>query len=492
MPDRFPLHFDWLPATAARAQSDEPMRILLMGDFSGRQAAGDSQAIADRALLALDVDTFDSVMARLQPRLQLPVDAAPGTETTIIFTSLEDFHPDTLYQRLPLLQTLRQLREQLLDPATRSQAAAALGAAVETPSASATPAADAESDNDSIERLLGKKPASAAPDGAERLLRAVVEPYIVPQAVDVSAYVAAVDAAIGAHLRNILHHPAFQALEAAWRWAHKLATESADGETVKIYLLDVSRQALAADLHAAGDDVRRSGLYRLLTGQALALSEGRPWALLAGDYYFDDSPEDIALLAALGASAAAIGGPLLAGATPAIAGCDSLLTSPDPVDWQRDPQARQRWQALRTSPVAAWLGLALPRVLSRLPYGSKTDPVEHFDFEEMPAPEHANLLWGNPAFACAWLLADAFAEQGWAMQPGDRLDLDELPAYVHTDDGATALQPCAEIYLHERATQALLAQGLMPLLSYRNRACVRLARFQSLADPPRPLAGPWA
>ena len=132
--------------------------------------------------------------------------------------------------------------------------------------------------------------------------------------------------------------------------------------------------------------------------------------------------------------------------------------------------------------VAPWIGLALPRVLLRLPYGTKTDPVEAFAFEEMPSGRDPDAyLWGNPAFICAQLIVAAFVENGWEFNPGDVLDAEDLPAHVYEDAGERVMQPGAEVLLGERAINAILAHGLMPILGHRQRNAVRLARFQLLA-----------
>jgi type VI secretion system protein ImpC len=147
---------------------------------------------------------------------------------------------------------------------------------------------------------------------------------------------------------------------------------------------------------------------------------------------------------------------------------------------------------LRTSAVAPWLGLALPRILLRLPYGQKTDPIDSFAFEEMPGGRDPEAyLWGNPAYVCARLIAAAFAENGWDFSPGDVLELGDCPAHVYEDAGERRMQPATEILLSERATEEILAHGPMPLLGHRQRNAIRLARFQSLADPPMALAGAW-
>jgi len=91
----------------------------------------------------------------------------------------------------------------------------------------------------------------------------------------------------------------------------------------------------------------------------------------------------------------------------------------------------------------------------------------------------------------ALLLGQAFTESGWDLAPGQVQDVDDLPAYAFSLNGEAQLQPCAEAWLGERASQALLEQGVMPLLSHRQRASVRLTRVQSIAEPAQPLAGPW-
>ncbi len=59
-------------------------------------------------------------------------------------------------------------------------------------------------------------------------------------------------------------------------------------------------------------------------------------------------------------------------------------------------------------------------------------------------------------------------------------------------DGESEPKPCAEVLLTEDAVERMLEEGLIPLVSFKNRDLVRLARFQSIADPPRALAGRWS
>ncbi len=77
------------------------------------------------------------------------------------------------------------------------------------------------------------------------------------------------------------------------------------------------------------------------------------------------------------------------------------------------------------------------------------------------------------------------------MQPGDYLDVEDLPAFTFEEEGEAKMMACAEIFLIERAAEAMLDNGVMPMISYRNRNAVRLMRFQSIAEPLKVLSGQW-
>ncbi len=505
MPGRMKFQFE-LPCSASRSHRrdpDTPLRVLVMADFSGRARRENPSALLElssRPLLTANADNLDAVMARLAPKLRLTLNGgAGGAALTIGFAQLDDFHPDALYQRLELFQSLRRSRARLLNPASFAQAVAELSPA--PPQEPAKPeSAATEDDAALLERLLGKTPeppstrpaADVGTAAINTLLQAVVQPHIVRTDPRQEAWIEAVDAAIGEQLRAILHQPAFQALEATWRGVRDLVA-NLDSDLLRVDLLDVTKQELLADLRTAAGQPRATSLYTLLIDREVQLPDSQPWSLLVGDYAFGATPDDIALLAALGSVAAHAGGPFLAAADPNALGCASAAELADPTQWTPLPAAaEQHWQALRQTEVAPWLGLALPRVLLRLPYGQKTEPVEQLEFEEMPLGRDPDAyLWGNPAFACARLIAAAFAENGWDFSPGDVLELDDLPAHVYGEAEERRMQPGTEVLLGERAMQALLARGIMPLLGHRQRNVVRLARFQSLADPPAALAGGW-
>jgi type VI secretion system protein ImpC len=196
----------------------------------------------------------------------------------------------------------------------------------------------------------------------------------------------------------------------------------------------------------------------------------------------------MALLWRLGQIARLAGAPFIAAASPRFVGSDDLASSPDPDDWGPSP-ADEGWSELRRSDEAPYLGLALPRVLLRAPYGPEDSSIESFPFAEFPGPAaHESYLWANPAFALALLLGPAFDASGHFDPTDFDPNLTDLPlAMERTEDGETRVKPCAEVLLGSRAAERILDAGLMPLQSVREQGVVRLARLVSIAEPAAPL-----
>ena len=174
-----------------------------------------------------------------------------------------------------------------------------------------------------------------------------------------------------------------------------------------------------------------------------------------------------------------------------LVGCASLEETPSSRDWKRS-DLQGLWSQVRSLRESASIGLALPRILLRLPYGKETSQLDTFDFEEVCGqPAHSEYLWGNPAFFVALMIGKSFEETGWEMRPGSRSQIENLPLHTYRNGGDLKVKPCAEILLTEESVVSVIDRGLMPLISYKGRDSVRVGRFQSIADPPRPLRGRW-
>jgi len=458
------------------------LRMLIVGDFSGRghrdgAATGD---LAQRPLVAVDLDRFEAALARIGPRVEIAADGPLPGGAVIEFRSLDDFHPDRLFSRLETFSSLRESRARLLNPATFEAEAAAL--------MQAGPAAG------ELDRLLGARPKGEAPlqqgvgtvqSVADRLVRSVVEGHVLQRdELAAAPYVAAVDALASERMRWLLHSPAFQSTESAWRAVRWLVEALDLDHCLRIELLDATKAELVEDAQRSKDDFNASKLHRRLLAPEYGDPDERSRSLLIGDFTFGPTPEDLGLLAALGESCASIGASFLAGASPSLIGCSDLASGTDPRQWSYDSQeSEQRWKVLRSSRAAASIGLAMPRVLLRLPYGKDTDAIDAFSFSEMSGSDaHSEYLWGNPAFACALAIGRAFeaGEPDGALD--ETLEIGDLPAHVVERGGERQLQACAEYYLSSSMAEAIQDRGVIPLLSFRNRNAVRIAGLSSISS----------
>ena len=471
------------------ADEAAPYCIALLGDFSARAHRGaveGTQAIASREPLVVDRDTVDTLLARLRPELEIRTREG-DPPLRVRFTEIADFHPDRLYERLPLFEGVRELRRRLTesdDVTKRPRTGPAPGP---PPAASgATPRTGSLLDQ-VVEQSATNQEAPSPLEGGDlqAYLNRLVAPYAVPAADPRrQAVLAQLDRAAESGMRALLHHPEFQALEGLWRGVHLLTQRNESEATVQFYLVDVSKTELAADQdeHA---EIQDSAIYQLLARPPGAAPEAR-WAALGGLYSFGPESRDLALLGHLGAVARRLGAPWIAAAEPRLAGCESIEETPDPSDWTGAPDPG--WEALRKSREAPWIGLAWPRFLLRLPYGRHGTWCEALQLEEVsdgsPSDEY---LWGNPAVACLLLLAARAADP--STSPGMNLEIEGLPLHLAAGPGGAGATPGAEVLLGERAAQRLLDRGLMALASVRGTDRIRLVRFQSIARPAAPLAG---
>lgn len=495
-------------SAGAHPSPETPFRIAILGDFSGRTNRGvsDAKAIGKRRAVLVDRDNFDEVLSRSGAEIQLPM--GEGGSLRLRFSDLDDFHPDRVFQNLEVFGKLRDLRTRLQNPATFQETAKELGLRSSDPAApprkpdaspvvapSAARLASGSLLDEMIEqtesRVVTDRPRRPSDEVHDFAQRVVAQHLVSTPDPRQPETLAVIDRAVGSLMRAVLHNPDFQALEAIWRATFFLVRQLETGSQLKLYLIDISRQELATDLSST-TDLRNTGIYRLLVEESVETPGAEPWTIVVGNYTFGPGDEDAALLSQMAKIAHGAGAPFLAEASAHLLGCSSLASTPHPREWNAPEKLARGWADLRYLRESEAVGLTLPRFLLRLPYGKKTSPTESFDFEEFPdLPIHEDYLWGNPAFAVALLLGQSFSESGWGMRPGTAAAIERLPVHIYRRDGEPESKPCAEVLLTEDAAERIVEVGLMPLVSFRDRDLVRLGRFQSIADPPRPLAGRW-
>ncbi len=483
------------PKPAIETQPDSPFCIAIMGNFSAKPD------ITKPRLIEIDRDNFEEVMARFKIKLHLNLSSEKNTHNEIIqieLNELDDFHPDILYEKLESFEKLRSLRRRLKSNNSFADAAAEIQSWLPQTEINEKKPAPIKNEPASTENLLDSILGSSQATDAtaieasqiDRLIKSIVAPYVEPAADPrQNEMLEMLDRVTESHMRDILHHPEFQAMESAWQSLYFLIKRLDTGAKLKLFILDISKQQLQQDL--AVNDLNTSSIYKLFCDP----SEGdNPWSILLGNYTFTDSIDDALSLANIGEIAQQSNATFIASAHEKLAGCDSFAKTEDYEDWNYSISdgAKQAWDLLRQSSVASYISLALPRFLLRLPYGNKSKPIDAFKFEEMTSENnHANYLWGSAAFIKAECLAQNFSQNGWNMQLNDIFQTDNLPVHYYNDDGETVNKPVAEIMLTEKGGEILNKHGLVALWSVKNADCIRSADYRSISIDSENINGRW-
>jgi type VI secretion system protein ImpC len=305
----------------------------------------------------------------------------------------------------------------------------------------------------------------------------------------INARIAQIDRMVSLQLNEVMHHPDFKKLEASWRGLRYLLDKSETGDKLKIRVMNVTRKELLKDLQNASE-FDQSATFKKVYEEEYGVFGGEPFAALVGDYEFGKHPEDMELLEKMSNIAAAAHAPFLAAASSDLLGLESFAELGRPRDIGKifDTTEYAKWKSFRMSEDSRYVGLAVPHILMRLPYGEKTKPVEAFNFEEnVDGTDHSKYLWGNAAYALASRLTNAFALYGWCaairgLEGGGLVE--GLPAHTfRTDEGDIALKCPTEIAITDRREKELADQGLIPLVHCKNTDYAAFFSVQSAQKP---------
>ena len=301
--------------------------------------------------------------------------------------------------------------------------------------------------------------------------------------------IADLDKLISDQLNEVMHAEPFQNLEGSWRGLNYLVMQSETSSSLKIKLMNVSKAELLKDFNKA-TEFDQSTLFKKIYEEEYGTLGGNPFGALVGDYQFGRHPQDIELLEKMSGVAATSHAPFIAAASPSLFNFDSFTELAGPRDLEKifDNEAYLKWNMFRKSDDARYVGLCLPHVLMRLPYGKDTVPVEEFDYEEkVDGRDHSKYLWGNAAYAFAARLTDAFARYEWCAAirgvEGGGL-VEGLPAHTFiTDDGDIATKCPTEIAITDRRENELAKLGFIPLCYYKGTDTAVFMGAQSAQKP---------
>src|SRR6476659_8806369 len=351
---------------------------------------------------------------------------------------------------------------------------------------------------DSLLRKEFKPKTDEAKEAVERAVRTLAEQALAQTKLigsdvvkSIEAIIAQLDKKLTEQVNLILHHPDFQKLEGAWRGLSYLVNNTETDEMLKIRFMNISKQELGKTLKRyKGTAWDQSPLFKKVYEAEYGQFGGEPFGCLVGDYHFDQTAPDVELLGEMAQVAAAAHAPFITGASPTIMQMSTWQELANPRDLTKifTTPEYAAWRSLRESDDSRYLGLAMPRVLSRLPYGAKTNPVEDFAFEEETgAADHSRYTWSDAAYAMATNINRSFKLYGWCsrirgVESGGAVE--GLPVHTFpTDDGGVDMKCPTEIAISDRRASELAKNSFMPLLHRKNSDFAAFIGAQSLQKP---------
>ena len=308
--------------------------------------------------------------------------------------------------------------------------------------------------------------------------------------------IAEIDRKVSEQLNKIMHHERFLKLEGSWRGLNYLVMNSETGTSLKIRMLQMSKKEMGRDLQKAVE-FDQSQLFKKIYENEFGTPGGEPYGALIGDYEWTKHPDDVETLKLVSNVAAGAFAPFISGVGAGMFGFDNWKELSKPRDLAKIFETAEyaKWRGFRESEDSRFVSLVMPRVISRLPYGAATKPVEEFAYEEAPtnadgsakAMDHDDYCWMNAAYVMGARLTDAFAQYGFCTairgaEGGGKVT--DLPTHTFTSDDGDGDAKCpTEIGITDRREAELSNLGFLPLCHYKNTDYAVFFGAQSAQTP---------
>ncbi|MCH7227952.1 type VI secretion system contractile sheath large subunit [Haloferula sp. A504] len=432
----------------------------VMADLSGDNA-GIWCDIRDRSFFELNAGNFSSYFKEQKPRVTFTVAnliAGDGIiDVDIVLEEIDDFSPGKIVWKLGhespskaepltgLLDRRRRLQQQL----SSFDGATSVG-------------------EDVCENHRGYARTS------DERSQALQDNPKAPDAIE--AAIADIDRRLSRQINLIIHHEKFRRLEGSWRGLAYLVENTATSDSLRIKVLNISKKEIHKQLKVRdSEEYFQTELFKKIYEEEYGTPGGQPFGVVIGDYDFGPSGQDVQVLRGMSRIAAASHTPFIGAAAADLFDMDSWAELMNAPDLRRSTAGitHVAWNSLRSDEEARYLGLTMPRVLARMPYGSATNPLEAFEFEEAAdVGSGAELCFSNAIYAFGANINRSFQENGWPTQIRGLESggiVDNLPGHAFpTDDGVIDLRCPTEIAITDRREKELADLGLMPLSHYKN------------------------
>lgn len=292
----------------------------------------------------------------------------------------------------------------------------------------------------------------------------------------IEGMIAELDKKLSDQMNAIIHNEDFENMESAWRGLSHLVNNTQTNESMKIRVMNISKKDLSKTLKKfKGTAWDQSPIFKKLYEDEYGTAGGEPYGALIGDYYFNHSAPDLEMLKGIAQISAAAHCPFISSADPSIMNLESWQDLSNPRDLTKifTTPEYAAWRSFRESEDSRYVALTMPRVLSRVPYGADTNPVEGFNFtEETGSGNSTKYNWMNAAYAMGVNINRSFSDYGWCarirgVESGGIVE--NLPTHTFpTDDGGVAMKCPTEIAITDRREAELSKNGFLPLCYWKN------------------------
>ncbi|MCB5205262.1 type VI secretion system contractile sheath large subunit [Neorhizobium sp. T786] len=305
----------------------------------------------------------------------------------------------------------------------------------------------------------------------------------------VDRMIAELDRKISKQVDEILHHADFQEIESAWRSLKLLVDRTDFRENIKIDVLSISKTELLDDFEQA-PEVVQSGLYKHVYAAGYGQFGGDPTGVMVANYNFGPSAPDVKLLQYVGAVGAMAHAPFIGAAAPDMFGVSSYVDLPSVKELAsvyEGPRFR-KWNSLRESEDARYIGLTGPRFLLRQPYDPLDNPTRSFVYEENVVTDHEHFLWGNTAFVLATRITDSFAKFRWCpniIGPQSGGAVHDLPVHIHEAMGQLEAKIPTEVLITDRREFEMAEMGFISLTMRKGTDNAAFFSANSIQKPKR-------
>lgn len=300
---------------------------------------------------------------------------------------------------------------------------------------------------------------------------------------------------------KILHHPQFLQLEAGWRGLAHLADckERAGEAPIRIRVLNATWSELRRDFDRASD-FDQSQLFQLVYDNEFGMPGGLPFGALLADYDVHPRPspkhphDDIAVLKSLSQVAAAAFCPVFLNASPSMFGVDRFDQMQHSIDYGKVQSDLDflAWRQFRETEDSRFVGLAMPRMLMRRPYGSQQIARSGYLFDEMDTDRDAH-VWGGAVYAVGETLIRAFGQSRWLADirgvqrgiEGGGLVLGPVSHEFTTDSPEIAAKPITDLVVSDALERQLAELGFISLCACKDTPFAGFFSSPSAQKPQR-------